>query len=260
MITLAQDILSRHVIGGSIAVYFTGQAGYILKGSDGTLVAVDLYLSDCCSRLAGFKRLMPRLLDATDIAFDVIICTHEHPDHLDVDVLPLMASYGSPAVYVNREGAPMLADLNVTENIKVMEVGGIYHEGSLRIEAVYCDHGDGAPNAVGLVLTMDERTVYIAGDTAYRPEKISGAGAVSDIASMKIDLMAAPINGAFGNLNEEEAVKLCGLVKPRLVTPYHYWNFAEHGGSPYLFSEKMNVMLPGQPYIIMRMGESIIIN
>lgn len=260
MITLAQDVLSRHVTGGSLAVYFTGQAGYIIKGSDGTLVAVDLYLSDCCSRIAGFKRLMPRLLDAADIAFNVIICTHEHPDHLDVDALPLMISNGSPVVYVNKDGAGMLAGFGFTDNIKVMEVGGIYHEGSLKIEAVYCDHGDGAPNAVGLLLTMDEKTVYIAGDTAYRPEKISGAGAVSDIASRKIDLMAAPINGAFGNLNEEEAVKLCGLIKPRLMTPYHYWNFAEHGGSPYLFSKKMQEMLPAQPYIIMRMGESILID
>lgn len=259
MITLAQDILSSHVIKGNIAVFFTGQAGYIIKGSDGTLVAVDLYLSDCCARLADFKRLMPRLLDATDIAFDVIICTHEHADHLDVDALPMMTTNGSPIVYLNKEGAEIMAGFNITNNIKIMKTGDIYNEGSLKIEAVYCDHGTGAPNAVGLVLTMDGKTVYIAGDTAYRPEMISGEKAISDIASRKIDLMAAPINGAFGNLNEEEAVMLCGIIKPRLMTPYHYWNFAEHGGSPYLFATKMKECLPEQAYIIMRMGEKIII-
>jgi L-ascorbate 6-phosphate lactonase len=253
MITLAQDILTHHVPERSIAVFFAGQAGYILKSPDGILVAVDLYLSDCCSRLAGFKRLMPRLLDACDIAFDVIICTHEHPDHLDVDVMPAMATHGSPVVYVNKEGAEIMARFDITNNIKVMETGGIYTEGSLKIEAVYCDHGTSAPNAVGLILTLNSKTVNIAGDTAYRPEMIS------DIASREIDLMAAPINGAYGNLNEEEAVMLCGIVKPKLMTPCHYWNFAEHGGSLQIFMMKMKELLPGQAYIVMRMGEGIII-
>ncbi len=259
MITLAQDILTRHVPKGNIAVFFTGQAGYILKSSDGTLVAIDLYLSDCCARLFNFKRLMPRILDATDIVFDIIICTHEHADHLDVDVMPIMASNGTPAVYVNKEGAEIMAGFHCTNNIKIMETGGIYNERSLKIEAVYCDHGTAAPNAVGLLLTLDGKTVYIAGDTAYRPEMISGDTAVSDITSRHIDLMAAPINGAYGNLNEEEAVKLCAIVKPDLLTPYHYWNFAEHGGSPFLFAKKMNEYLPEQKYIIMRMGEGIVI-
>lgn len=259
MITLAQDILTRHVPKGSVAVFYTGQAGYIFKSSDGYLIAVDLYLSDCCARLAGFKRLMPRLLDACDMAFDVIICTHEHPDHLDIDVMPAMATHGSPVVYVNKEGAEIMARFDITSNIKVMETGGIYIDGPLKTEAVYCDHGTSAPNAVGLFLTLDGKTIYIAGDTAYRPEMISGDSAVSDIASRKIDLMAAPINGAFGNLNEEEAVMLCGIVKPRLMTPYHYWNFAEHGGSPLIFMKKMKELLPGQAYIVMRMGEGVII-
>lgn len=254
MLTLAQDILTRFVPEGHFALFFTGQAGYILKSPDSSLTAVDLYLSDSCNRLVGFKRLTPYLLDASDLVFDTIICTHEHEDHLDIDTLPLMASNGCKALYVNRESMEKLKPFGVTgENVKLLETGGVYNEGGVRIEAVFCDHGTAAPNAVGLIITIAGKSMYIAGDTSYRPDKAAA------LASRHFDVMAAPINGAYGNLNEEEAVKLCALLKPELIIPYHYGMFAEHGGNPYIFMKNMKEQLPGQKYSIMRPGEGIII-
>ena len=66
-----------------------------MKSNSGQLLAIDLYLSDSTERLEGnkgFKRLLPRILDASDLEFDVIICTHPHADHFDIDAVPEMVS------------------------------------------------------------------------------------------------------------------------------------------------------------------------
>ena len=78
---------------GETHLFYVGQAGYIIKSSKGTTLAVDLYLSDCVETLEGqigFKRLMPKILQPKDIDFDYIIATHPHWDHFDIDSIPQM--------------------------------------------------------------------------------------------------------------------------------------------------------------------------
>ena len=48
---------------GHIGIIWMSQAGFIFKTSQGELIGVDLYLSDCVERLVGFKRLMPKIID-----------------------------------------------------------------------------------------------------------------------------------------------------------------------------------------------------
>jgi len=76
---------------------------------------------------------------------------------------------------------------------------------------------------------------------------------------MNPDLLILPINGAFGNLDETQASQYARLLQPKCTIPSHYWNFAEHGGNPYIFMEQMKDMAPHLFYKVMRMGEHIII-
>lgn len=254
MITFAEKIMRTTVPRNHVAVFFMGQAGIILKNSKGTLVAIDLYLSDCCERYFGFKRLMPKILDADDIEFDIIITTHAHYDHFDIDAMPFLMDNDKSKLYTALDVKELCEQLNLPmDRVKFIGCGNGYVEQDIKIEAVYCDHGELAPYAVGLVLTVEGKTIYITGDTALRTEKIV------DIASRQIDLMVAPINGAFGNLDEDEAVTLCEFINPNLIVPCHYWNFAEHGGNPGLFAENMKSRLPDQKYQLMCMGDCIIL-
>lgn len=253
MVTFSQRVMSDPVPQGSLRVYFAGQAGFILKTHEGRLYGIDLYLSDCCARSAHFKRLMPKIMSPDDIVFDAVLITHEHPDHFDSDAVPFLMQNGKTRLYTNLPGKALCESMGITERVTGMVRGETYQEEELKIEAVYCDHGELAPDALGLILTVSGKTLYIAGDTAYRPEMIS------DIAARNIDLMGVPINGAFGNLNEEQAAGYAGLVKPALTVPYHYWNFAEHRGDPYLFMQAMENSNPGLKYNVMAMGESILI-
>ena len=68
--------------------------------------------------------------------------------------------------------------------------------------------------------------------------------------------MIMPINGAFGNMNEVEGAKAANLVKPKITIPCHFWNFAEHGGNPYIFAKEMKEKYVDLNYILMRVGET----
>ena len=64
MENFAQKVLTTTIGEGQIGVFFLGQAGFVLKTAGGKLIAIDPYLSDCCERYFGFKRLMPHILSA----------------------------------------------------------------------------------------------------------------------------------------------------------------------------------------------------
>ena len=71
--------------------------------------------------------------------------------------------------------------------------------------------------------------------------------------------MIAPINGAYGNLNEDDCAELSKVLSPELTIPCHYGLFATHRGLPGLFMEIMREKCPDNDYLLMTMGESIIL-
>ena len=69
--------------------------------------------------------------------------------------------------------------------------------------------------------------------------------------------MIAPINGAYGNLNEQDCVDLCKALNPRITVPCHYGMFASHGGNPGKFFDIITEQCPDKDFVIMAMGEKI---
>jgi len=240
---------------GETHVFFLGQAGFIFKTKAGETIAVDLYLSDCVEHYDGFKRLMPHILNADDFVFDCVVATHHHYDHFDVESIPVMLSNLHTRLFAAIDCKKEVDEMKLSfDQVTYIEKDGIYKIGTATINTVFCDHGDSAPDAVGLVIEIDGKKIYISGDTALRLDKISEI-----VDKGPFDLMIAPINGAFGNLNESDAATLCEIIKPELIIPCHYWNFAEHHGDPGLFAGILKERLPNQKFYIMRMGESIIL-
>lgn len=231
---------------------FMGQAGFIFRFSSGFSVGVDLYLSDCCYRYVGFKRLMPYLCDPRSLELDLLIATHAHYDHFDPDSVPILLSNNKTkliAAYDVREEAERLS--LESKRIRYIKNGDIAEEGEITIEALPCDHGKDTPHAIGLLIKGDGRRIVIAGDTSFHSEyftseKVKGA-----------DVFIFPINGAYGNLNESEGAEAVRLAEPKLAVPCHYWNFAEHGGNPRLFVDEMKRIDASSPYELMRPGETI---
>lgn len=231
---------------------FAGQAGFILESADGYRMGVDLYLSNCCERYFGFKRLMPYLYDPLDLKLDTVVATHAHYDHFDPDSVPLLLRNGKTELVCAHDVKIEVDKLGLDEkNITYLAIGDVYKNEQVTIKAMPCDHGTLAPDALGLLITMDGKRIYITGDTAYRRDYFENPELVG------VDVLILPINGAFGNLDSEEGARAAGVIRAGLTIPCHFWNFAEHGGDPATFAEAMKRDHADLPYLLMRPGESI---
>ena len=51
----------------------------------------------------GFKRLLPKVLSPFDLVFDVIIATHPHYDHFDMDSIPCLMSNSKTVLYASKK-------------------------------------------------------------------------------------------------------------------------------------------------------------
>ena len=247
---LANDVMGTYVPDGNVAVFWAGQAGFIIKTCENKLIALDLYLSDCCERYFGFKRIMPYLLEAHELDFDVVITSHCHYDHFDVDSLPCLMRGDTKFVGAVDTKAEC-ERLGINRNTSFLKCGDEICIDGIKIKAVPCDHGELAPDAVGLWLEVCGKTIYYMGDTAYRKDIFEN----KDVHNAS--LLIAPINGMFGNLDSCEAAGAAEILQPGLTIPCHFWNFAEHGGNPNEFRQAMTDK--GLSYKLLRMGEGIII-
>ena len=248
----AGDVLTAP--NGAAHIFSVGQAGFIIKSAGGQLLAVDLYLSDSVERLeghAGFKRLLPKILDPSELIFDAVICTHPHPDHFDPDSVPGLLACGKTKLLCSVDCGKLISDLNMEQHssrITYVRPGDSFDIGDFHIDFVNCDHGDGAPDAVGVVVTVDGRRIYEAGDTCLRLDRVCEIRDIGDI-----DVLIAPINGAYGNLDEEDCVRLASELRPGVTVPCHYGMFASHGGDVGKFYALMKDR--ALPFLLMRQGE-----
>lgn len=246
----------QHAASGKTHLFYTGQAGYILKSCSGQLLGLDLYLSECVERVEGhmgFKRLLPRLLSPFALEFDAVVATHAHYDHFDPDAVPGLMSNRKTRLFASTGCAEEAKRLYLKEEqISYVKPGDVCRPGDFTLEFVPCDHGSAARDAVGVVITVDSIRIYMAGDTCFRPDRVEALAEKGPF-----DVMIAPINGAFGNMNEEECARLSRALSPALTIPSHYGMFASHGGSPGLFMEEMGKICPENTYLLMTQGEGI---
>jgi len=254
MQSFSEQIKKQQVNQNEVAVFWLGQAGFIFKTANGTLIGVDLYLSNCCERFFGFKRLMPYLLNPKDIEFDLIITTHAHYDHFDIDAIQTLLDNQKSELIATVDCLSECEKLGIdNKKITYIQRNDKLTKHDIEIHAMPCDHGELAPDAIGILLNIIGKRIYITGDTCYR-EDLFANGELKNC-----DLLILPINGAFGNLNEKESCDAAKLLTPKLTVPCHYWNFKEHGGNPNLFTENFDKVCLNMQCTIMRMGECIVL-
>ena len=253
MLNVGEMLANREVAPGQLAIYWLCQAGFAFKSSSKEVVLIDPYFSDLVERLVGFKRMMPCPIKAEEANANLIVCTHEHPDHMDIDALPVLAR--SPKTHFagpiecmkqfSKTGIP-------AERCHLLEESKSLRLGALNIRAVYADHGEYAPDALGIVLDFSGIKVYHTGDTAYRPEEFR------PVIDLHPDILLPCINGRFGNMDAQEAALLTQLVSPRIVVPTHFWMFVEQNGDPGMFLERCKELAPQTRAVLMKPGEEFL--
>lgn len=250
MVDFVSSVLNAPL--GETHIFSVGQAGFIIKSSTGKLLGIDLYLSDCVERVeghVGYKRMLPKLLDCNELIFDCLIATHFHRDHFDVDSIPQLMNNDKTKLFAAYDCIDDVETLNIDKTrTSFVAPGDIGDCGDFSLEFVDCDHGLGAPKAVGVIVAVDGKKIYETGDTCLRldwAEQYKTKG--------PYDILIAPINGAYGNLNESECVDLSVALDPLITIPCHYGMFASHGGNPGIFHELMSSIK--RDYLIMTLGE-----
>ena len=242
------DILNTQLPQDTIALWWLGQAGFVLRSSS-SIIYLDPFLSEYPNRL------IPPLFAAEKGApADVVFCTHEHLDHFDPQTLRGLAKASPRARFV----VPLPIVDQVTaldispERVVGVQPGDELDLGEVKIFPTPALHGLKAPPAVydfgfvekdgkhlyrylGYVIEMAGVRVYSAGDT------LAFDGLTARLRQLEVDIALLPINGRsyfreqldiVGNLDEREAADLAAAAGVKLLVPTHYEMFAANQGRP----------------------------
>lgn len=240
-----------------VAIFWLGQAGFLVKEPSGKTLVIDPYLSDSGFKLKEykkFKRISPILIDPADLDVDYFITTHIHFDHLDIETVPVVADKYPTTFLGTKSCVDMMLDMKIAKE-RIIELNeGVEQElEGFKILPTHADHGDLVPDCIGVYLEIGKHKLYFSGDTAYRPEKIQ------NVADLEPHVAFLSVNGAFGNLNVEEGAKVANIIGAKMAVPCHLWTFMEHGGDMAGFDESVRNHAPGcEPYF-MRHGECLIL-
>lgn len=236
-------LMDEPVAPGSVSVWPLGQSGLLVRFPE-RKVYIDLYLSNHCEAVLGapfdHRRLSRAPLDPAEISdADVVICSHEHLDHLDVPTLRTLARSSPQATVVAPEACrDLLRDLGwASGRIRGTKGDETFELASLTIQAFPVAHDDYLQDPVlghhfqGYAVSDGQVTVAHVGDA--RADDLLTAR----VAAVAPDLLCLPVNGRdddrramgfAGNMNAEEAFELAKQAGARHVLPMHDDMFAQN--------------------------------
>jgi L-ascorbate 6-phosphate lactonase len=230
---------------GRAALTWLGQAGFVIHGRNVTAM-VDPFLSPYEGRR--YESALSAE-DCTDI--DVVLCTHEHLDHFDPLIAPVIARVSPQAVFVVPTPiVDMLTEVGIAaDRVVGLQPTETFEVADLTVRAVPARHGvtmedaygfgeelsGGLIRFLGYVLDVDGVRIYHAGDT------IHFEGMEAMMRELRPDAALLPINGRdpereakgmLGNLTEREAAWLAEEMGAGVLIPMHHDLFVGNRGWP----------------------------
>ena len=176
--------------------------------------------------------------DITNIDCDYILLSHGHADHiLDCESI---AKRTKAKVVCSWEIHEWLNKKGV-ENTHPMNMGGSWDFEDFKVKCVVAQHSSALPdgsyggNPMGFLVTLNERTIYFAGDTALTLD-------MQLIPSWaKIDWAILPIGDNF-TMDAQDAARAAEMVHTKQVIGVHFDTFGfieiDHNKAIEAFSEK----------------------
>lgn len=226
-----KEILDHKLSASEAALWWLGQAGYVIRIAELTVV-IDPYLSDSAAKDSPeFSRLYPAPIQPEALSADIYIVTHDHLDHLDPETILRYSKKNETWFVAPRQAARKLAFLGVpAKRIVTLHAGETWSLGSTAITGVFA-----VPTSADVLDTTgyfikfgNGRNFYHTSDTEYHP-------IVLDAAPKNPEVMLVPINGKWGNPGPEEAACFVDAVQPLCVLPNHYDLMALNAENPEIF-------------------------
>ncbi len=226
-----QGILDYRLTTDEAALWWLGQAGYIIRTADLT-VAIDPYLSDSAAAgMPEFTRLYPPPLPGAQLCVDFYVVTHNHADHLDPETLRAYRYRDTTRFVAPRLASKQLTALGIpARHIIRLDAGECWSDGSLEITGIFAlPTGIDVLDTTGyLIRFANGRHVYHTSDTQYHPLVVAAA-------PKQPEVMLVPINGKWGNPNAEQAADFAMHLQPGMVIPNHYDVMALNAENPESF-------------------------
>jgi L-ascorbate metabolism protein UlaG (beta-lactamase superfamily) len=211
-------------------ITWLGQAGLYIE-TEGLKIIVDPYLSNSVIKVNPRNwRRVPVEESFLNIEPDVLICTHNHLDHVDPETLPVYLGRGGSILCLAPEAAWLeMKKCGGTHNYVKFNRGSQWTEGKVRFYAVRAEHSDVHP--IGVIIEAEGKRLYITGDTLYTTEIFD------DVRSHGLlDAIFVPINGVGNNMNMVDAARFCEELSPRVAVPIHWGLFDELRGSDWQYA------------------------
>ena len=196
--TFETDVISTSA--GDVAITFIGHSSLMMKFNN-KIIHVDPF-----GAVADYTQF-PKA--------DIVVITHEHPDHLDLAALGHVRTEKS-IIILTEACAAKMKDGIVMLNGETLEAGGLtldaipaYNIVNKRPDGLPF-HSKGAGN--GYIITFGDTRIYIAGDTENTPEMKS---------LQNISVAFLPMNLPY-TMTPEMVADAVRSFRPRILYPYHF--------------------------------------
>lgn len=160
---------------------------------------------------------------------DVIVITHKHEDHFDVDSILNIFIASHPLIFSTEENVKRLG-----VSAEILKIGQEVTLNNLRIKGVSANHqmrwGEFAGekvDAVGVLVEAEGKILYHTADTVPPMENLPNA-----------DLVFVPIGGR-NVFTIDEAVLFVKPIQPKVAVPMHYDHPLDKEVKPEEFANKL---------------------
>jgi len=173
---------------------------------------------------------------------DVVVVTHHHGDHLG-DAFAIAKKTGALIVAMHEVAVEAQA---LGLEAEGMNIGGTVEARGVRVHMVAATHSAEKGSAAGVVVEMDGKKLYHAGDTGLTYDmKIIGE-------FFHPDLSFLPIGDRY-TMGPASAAKAVEYVQTKKVIPIHYGTFPIVCCDPEEFKKKVGTLAE---VIVLKPGES----
>ncbi len=187
----------------------------------------------------------------TDKKMDLILASHAHPDHCDLEVIKEIKKENAKVV-TNEEAGKNIIDSEIIKAGESKEINGIKVLAVEGYNLKIPNHQKGKD--LGFIVEIQGKRIYHAGDTDL----------IEEMKQIKnIDLALLPVGGTY-TMDVDQGVEAVKLIQPKIIIPMHYGKIKLGGQKFELKADiddfknkveqetktKVVVLSPGQEYVL----------
>lgn len=194
-----------------------GQAGLLIQTKNLTIM-IDPYFTDSVGKMDPAKhRRVPMDEGFWSVRPDVLVFTHNHLDHYDPETAErILRTHSGITVLCPASVWSLVRQFDGDHNYVLFDRHTQWTQKDVRFCAVKAAHSD--PDAIGVILEGEGKTLYITGDTLYNTDIFTDL-------PQQVDAIFLPVNGVGNNMNATDAARFVAKSGAKLAIPVHVGMF-----------------------------------